>query len=128
MENSIITYKYGFFLNGKMYGFRLKSLYCLSDPIPSYVKLCYNCGSNGWWINGEWVSFSLAKSITKYINKKVDTINFRFDIHCALLHGLEPNIIEYGSEKTIKKSHKLRHKNKTRLEMRQVINKLRKDL
>lgn len=87
----LIFYRYGFELNGNLYGFRCKSLQDITGSSPVFIPQRENSGSKGWWINREWMSFTRAKSITTEINKTVDVTHMAWHIGINLEMGWDPS-------------------------------------
>ncbi len=120
-----IEYQFGFNFNGRTYAFKKKNLFDITDQMPKFIKQSLrSCGSTGWYLGNKWLSMVEAKSITQLINKKVPSINFRFDVWCALNNGMEP-FTESEIIKPERQSRRVKYSIKTKKEMKLLIKELR---
>lgn len=77
LDNSyFITYSNYFELDGKVFAFRKKLLFDISD-IPKRLELKDNNNCLGYWINRKWFSLSKLKPLVKKLNKIIDVVDKR---------------------------------------------------
>ena len=68
-DSYIITYSNYFKVDNKIFAFRKKHLFDITD-IPQLLKQQENGNSKGYWINRKWFSLSRIKSII--INESIN--------------------------------------------------------
>ena len=72
LDNSyFITYSNHFELEGKIFAFRKKKLFDITN-VPKLLELKDNNNCQGYWINRKWFSLSKLKPIVKIETKIID--------------------------------------------------------
>lgn len=74
-----ITYSNYFEIYGKIFAFRKKLLFDISET-PIYKPLLNNNGSIGIWVNRKWVSIANMKKIIVKSEKVVDVSNLQWHV------------------------------------------------
>lgn len=78
-KSFIITYSNHFKVDDKIFAFRKKELFEISN-VPTWVQLQYHSGSKGYWINRKWFSLSKIKELIVNEEIKVDVSDLQWYI------------------------------------------------
>ena len=81
----IITYSNWFEFNGKIFAFRKKILFDITDT-PKALFTSSNNGSFGYWINRKWLSESKIKELLKNESKQIDVSHLQWHLQENLNH------------------------------------------
>jgi len=78
LDNSyFITYSNYFELDGKVFAFRKKLLFDITN-IPILINLKDNNNCHGYWINRKWFTLSKLKPLVKSENKIIDVSDLQW--------------------------------------------------
>ena len=84
-NNYFITYSNYFEIDNKVFAFRKKMLFDITN-IPSLIKLKDNNNCQGYWINRKWFSLSKLKPLVKNETKIVDISDLQWYDQIKLDH------------------------------------------
>jgi hypothetical protein len=83
LDKYFINYSNYFEFNGVKLAFRKRLLFNISST-PKLINRCENNGSDGWWINREWLSISKAKELIINEDATIDVSDLQWYAQCHL--------------------------------------------